>query len=85
MYDLGKLNGPFKEFVDVYGMETREDRRELTGDSILRYFIDTLLDHEVPKSEILKIQVFFHSQNPIGCQNMKGRWGSFIKFVKENL
>ena len=55
---------------------------ELTGYTVLRAILDTFLTTP-PGLYTLPEQVFFHTQNPIGEENMESYWNSFCKHYKE--
>ena len=54
---------------------------ELTGYSALKAMVDYLIDNE--ESCRMPEQVFFHTQNPIGKENMESYWKNFCKHYKE--
>ncbi len=56
---------------------------ELTGYTILKAMLDTFLT--TPHGLFtFPEQVFFHTQNPIGKENMKSYWKNFCKHHKED-
>ena len=55
---------------------------ELTGYTVLKAMLDTFLTTP-PGLYTFPEQVFFHTQNPIGKENMESYWKNFCKHYKE--
>lgn len=55
---------------------------ELTGYNVLKEMLDTFMTTH-PGLYTLPEQVFFHTQNPIGKENMESYWKNFCKHYKE--
>lgn len=61
------------------------DRWEISGATMVDFLVDRLLDMfdegQITGEQINNIQVFFHSKNPIGANNMRSLWNSFVNWV----
>ena len=56
---------------------------ELTGYTALKAMLDTFLT-TTPELYTFPEQVFFHTKNPIGKENMESYWKNFCKHYKED-
>lgn len=61
------------------------DRWEISGATMVDFLVDRLLDMfdegQITGEQIQNIQVFFHSMNPIGVNNMRSLWNSFVNWA----
>lgn len=71
--------------VDYADHHEISNRWEVTGKTMLEYLIDKLLTMydagEIDAEDIKQIQVFFHTQNPVGRKNMEALWNGFITWL----
>lgn len=71
--------------VDFADYHEISNRWEVTGKTMLEFMIDRLLDlfdaAEIDADDIEGIQVYFHTQNPIGRKNMEALWNGFVTWL----
>lgn len=71
--------------IDYADHHEISNRWEVTGKTMLEFMIDRLLDlvdaGEIDAEDIKQIQVFFHTQNPVGRKNMEALWNGFITWL----
>lgn len=71
--------------VDFADYHEVSNRWEVTGKTMLEFMIDRLLDlfdaAEIDADDIEAIQVYFHTQNPVGRKNMEALWNGFITWL----
>lgn len=53
------------------------DGKEYTGYDCLKYLVEVCID----KGSSLPREVYFHTQNPVGRENMKAYYDNAVKFI----
>ena len=61
---------------DINDWSGPEDRREVTGYDLLRWMCDLVTTYEIPKC-------IFHTQNPIGRNNMESYYNNYLNFIND--
>ena len=54
-----------------------DNGNEVTGYDVLKWLCDYILDND---SEIINLEIRFHTANPVGGENMKTYWNNFRNY-----
>lgn len=62
-----------------HDLQLFKDGKETTGQDCVRWIINYMMDRNISTN---RVHCTFHSQNPVGKENMESLWNNFVKHSK---